>query len=156
MRKTIDEIRKIVDDLIRKADTWDAFKVAKYLGIKVLFLPLENGKDGFWIQDGREKRIVINGNLPLDRQRLVCAHEIAHEVMHHEIGGALMRAYTRLSVAQHEIEANFFAFDLEFRNLDTDVRIEEVLEKYALKKEEIQLMYDYLEGQRKLDDYHTW
>ena len=156
MRKTIDEIREIVNKLVKKAGTRDAFKLAKYLDIKILFLPLGDVKDGFWVQDGREMRIVINEDLSLDRQRLVCAHELGHAIMHREVGGALMQSYTRLSVARYEIEANFFAFDLEFRNLDESERIDDVLERYALKREEIKLMYEYLEGQRKMDDYHTW
>jgi len=155
MRKSIDEIREIVNKLVKKAGTYDSFKIAKFLDIDVLVMPLGK-RDGYWAQDGRENVIVINENLSCERQQLVCAHELGHAVMHKELGGSLMRAYTKLSLRHHEIEANFFSFSLVFKNFVGGELIENVLAEYALKKEEIQLMYEYLEGQRSLDDYHTW
>lgn len=154
-RKTIDEIRKIVEALIRKVNSRCPFKIAEHLNILVFHLPLDE-VEGLWLHEKRIKAIILNKGMSLYRQRLVCSHELGHAIMHYDINEAFMRAYTHLSTDRYEIEANFFAFELEFNNLDEDITWDGLINRYGLNKEEITLMYKFLEGQRKLGDYDYW
>lgn len=146
-RKTNDEIRKIVDSLVRKVGTRCPFKIAEYLGIIIICQPMAD-LDGMWLQEKRIKAIILNKFLSSDRQRLVCAHELGHAIMHADINSSFMRTYTRLSTNRYEVEANFFSFELEFSGFDEDDTIDNIVERYGLNKYEIKLMNTYLEGQR--------
>lgn len=154
-RKTIDEIRNIVQTVVKQVGSRCPFKIAKYLDIVVCSTYLADA-DGYWMEEQRVKGVLLNNELSYDRQSLVLAHEIGHAVMHYDINTSFMRAYTHFSTDSFEVEANLFAFELIFDESCEGESVDALINQYGLNKDEIQLMYERIEGQRKLGDYESW
>ncbi|MFJ5771438.1 ImmA/IrrE family metallo-endopeptidase [Psychrobacillus sp. NPDC093180] len=105
-------IKDIVEELHAKHTTSNPFEVASLLKIEVLFWDLHEEINGFYKYDRRTKYIVINNNLSEEMQRIVCAHELGHAVLHPRANTTFMRKNTLLSVDRIEVEANIFAAEL--------------------------------------------
>lgn len=110
----IDFISDKVKRLVKKYDETDPFRLCKYLGILVLFEDFSNKLKGYFFQQSRIKIIVINSTLPEDVQRIICAHELGHALLHKQLAAkntlndfALFDATTK-----PEFEANIFAAEL--------------------------------------------
>lgn len=74
-------IKKKVDSLIKKYETRNPFLLCKYLKITVLFLELGKTK-GYFKKTLRKKFIIINNELSEFERKIVCAHELAHAILH--------------------------------------------------------------------------
>lgn len=98
--------------LIRRFRTRDPYELADLLGVTVM--PRNNflrQKGAFSIVAGRSF-IFINANLSAELQRLVCAHELGHALLHREIalsGGAMLEFDLLDAAGRCEVEANTFA-----------------------------------------------
>ena len=68
--------------------------------------------NGYYKYDRRNQYIVINDNLDQHNQRVVCAHERGHAILHKHVNTPFMRNNTFLSVDKIEHEANRFAAEL--------------------------------------------
>ncbi|BBA51681.1 hypothetical protein FV113G1_20310 [Fusobacterium varium] len=75
------DIKKKVDNLIKKYGTSNPFLLCKYLKITVLFLDLGKTKGYFKKMLGK-KFIIINSELSELERKIVCAHELGHSVLH--------------------------------------------------------------------------
>ena len=104
-------IKQTVDSLCHKHDTRDPFEIARQLGIIVLYEPLGSIR-GFYSRSKRQKFIHINHNLCSEQQRIVCAHELGHAVLHPDSNTPFLRSNTFFSVNKFEIEANRFMVQL--------------------------------------------
>lgn len=113
---TVDYIGREVAKLKRKYGEDDPFKLAKAMGIFVVFEPMgcrmEDCK-GFFLSQSRKKIITINGDLPESLQRIICIHEVGHAVLHAKQSGVC--AFHDFSLfegtSRAEYEANIFAAD---------------------------------------------
>ncbi len=109
----------------------DPFKLCKEMDILTLFSPmgtLPSSCKGFYLTQSRIKSITVNSDLSEDFQRIICAHELGHSVLHDEFSGVngfhdfeFFDANNKL-----EYEANIFASELlindeDILNIDTDV-----------------------------------
>lgn len=101
--------------LFRKYKTRDPFAVAEEVGVQVLF------EEGFKEQKGAFKVILktpfifLNPHLSEHMQRIVCAHELGHALLHRELGTQkqpLMEFEVMDIVNDAEMEANVFAAEL--------------------------------------------
>lgn len=99
-------------------------KICEEMGIVTLFAPM--GKSpaackGFFLTQSRIKSITINSDLSEDLQRIICAHELGHAMLHRDRSG--VNAFHDFSffdgVDRLEYEANIFAAELLLP--DTDV-----------------------------------
>lgn len=101
--------------LIRKYRTRDPFLIAEELGITVLFSSDFKRQKGAFALIGNNSFIFINANLSEYMQRLVCAHELGHALLHRTLGkkpGGLMEFEIFDIKDQTEYDANVFAANL--------------------------------------------
>ena len=138
VRRSINEIREVIEKLIKEVGSRCPFEIAKHLGIIVIHQPTGD-LDGMWIYRNRIKAILLNDNLSYNRQCLVCAHELGHAIMHHDINSSFIRAYTHLSTDGYEVEANLFAIELLFNSGEMS-SFDELVNDYELDGKIVQLM----------------
>ena len=113
---TVDYICREVAKLKRKYSEDDPFKLARAMGIFILFEPMGSRTEdckGFFLAQSRKKIITINGDLPESLQRIICIHEIGHAVLHAKQSGVC--AFHDFSLfegtSRAEYEANMFSAD---------------------------------------------
>lgn len=107
-------------------DTTDPFKICKLLDIKIRYISLSNGIWGFsniWSSDGSNISIFQNKIYPihatiflsskLDKysQKIVCAHELGHVLLHNKERLNLFDIKDQAD-SFTEYEANIFAIEL--------------------------------------------
>ncbi|WP_431030077.1 ImmA/IrrE family metallo-endopeptidase [Lysinibacillus sp. LZ02] len=105
-------IRERALQLKKKYNTNCPYKLANYLKVHVMKHNLHHEINGYYKYDRRNQYIVINNNLEKHSQRIVCAHELGHAVLHKNVNTPFMRQNTFLSVSKIEREANCFAAEL--------------------------------------------
>lgn len=105
------DIKKKVNQLIRKFGTNNPYDIARELNISVTFEEL-GSIYGYYNSPLRMKQIHINQNLPEHLKKFTCAHELGHAIMHPKSNTPFLKNNTFLSVQKMEIEANKFATEL--------------------------------------------
>lgn len=97
--------------LVEKYGTRDPFKIAKELGIKVMFVDNFDKLKGVYRVIKRNRWIFINSNLSEWMQKVVCAHELGHDQLHREFakGDGLLEFVIYDMNNRPEYEANVFA-----------------------------------------------
>lgn len=138
------QIKQIVEKLVKKHGTNNPFEIASQKGIVLLFEQL-GGIYGYHHSFKRIKIIHINDELDEPMKRFVCAHELGHAVLHHELSTSFLRKNTLFCMDKVEREANEFAVELllpddciyTYRN--TDMTIYEVATTYGVPKEVVHL-----------------
>lgn len=105
-------IPQIVDALCKKYDSRDPYEISRQLGIVVEREELGSVR-GYYNCEYGLKMIHINSELDTGDQRMVCAHELGHAVLHPGDNTPFLRAYTFYSVDKMETEANRFMAYLE-------------------------------------------
>jgi len=88
------------------------YQLAEHLKIHIMQHDLHHEINGYYKYDRRNQFIVINDNLAPYNQRVVCAHELGHAILHKHVNTPFMRNNTFLSVDKIEHEANRFAAEL--------------------------------------------
>jgi len=109
-----DEIRERARRLVKRAGTRDPFKLAAMLDVEVLW------RKGFKNQKGalcvvlEQAFIMISDELDEQMAQLVCAHELAHAVLHKQQAaqGALCEFDLFNMATDMEYEANEFAAEI--------------------------------------------
>jgi len=109
-----DYIRKEVERLVKDHETRDPFKIAKYLGIHILYDYDFESLKGMYKVIQRSRFIFINGNLNERDQRTICAHELGHDMLHREYAKtASFQEFMLYDMrTRPEYEANIFASEL--------------------------------------------
>lgn len=99
--------------LAERYGTRDPFEIARSCGIYLSCREL-GGIKGFYKIINRERHIVINAELPRRDQKMICAHEIGHDVLHRAFAQDIaIKEMTLFDLtARPEYEANIFAADL--------------------------------------------
>ena len=121
------ENRKILSrlrHLVSKHGTHDPYELAEAIGIQVRLIHMQELR-GFCVQVMKQYFIFIRDDISEQMQRMCCAHELAHVVLHKEY---LAKEPGRLNMALYdgnsraEYEANLFsAFLLIDSGLWTDL-----------------------------------
>ena len=101
--------------LVRRFGTRDPFDIAEQLGIEIVFRNDFKRQKGAFKVILRTPFIFINANLSSYMQRMVCAHELGHALLHRDLGKSKLglvefEIMDINSVA--ELEANLFAGEL--------------------------------------------
>ena len=110
------DIKRIVKKLTEDYNTKDPFKLAKKLDISIRYYILEDTK-GFYKKILTKKYIFINSELSEFEQRVVCAHELGHAILHSSKKFEFMLDRTSLiRKSRVEEEANLFASWLLFND----------------------------------------
>lgn len=110
----IDLISSKIKRLIKKYDETDPFRLCEHLGILVFFEELSPKLKGYFFQQFRIKIIIINSKLSEDLQRIICAHELGHAILHKDLAAKNTLNDFALfdTVTKPEFEANLFAAEL--------------------------------------------
>lgn len=111
--------KRMANSLVRKYMTHDPFKIAKAMGIEIVFMPLQ-GIRGMFRAMKRCRFIFIDSSLGEHDARFVCAHELGHAILHRGCNRIFMDTNTYFQVNRYEIEADCFAVDLLYD--DDDLR----------------------------------
>ena len=104
-------MKEVVHQLIQRCDSSDPFQIADCLGIHTLFCDIGTIR-GFYTKKRREQFIVISTRIELFRQRVVCAHELGHAILHPDLCTPFYTEHTWLSNDKFEYQANLFATEL--------------------------------------------
>jgi Zn-dependent peptidase ImmA (M78 family) len=115
--KTMDEL---ISNLITKYKTNCPFELSKALGIHIRFMNLGEGTKGLYYRKLRRRFIVIHNELPLEWQRFVCAHELAHDRLHKGINRFFLEESSYFCPGKLERQANLFAVKLLLANSDPE------------------------------------
>ena len=107
-------IRKKVQQLIRRHGTNDPERLARTMGINVIYIDLGGSVYGTYLKYKRVKTILIDAErTPEHLRRFVLAHELGHAVCTPDANTSWISAYTlALNTDRIEREANTFAVEL--------------------------------------------
>ncbi len=110
-------ICSLVQNIRNKYAENNPFKLCEEMGIVTLFAPMGPSPaacKGFFLTQSRIKSITINSDLSEDFQRIICAHELGHAMLHRDRSG--VNAFHDFSffdsIDRLEYEANIFAAEL--------------------------------------------
>lgn len=108
-----DEIIRLTDDLYRCYKTRDPFEIARSGGIHIMLRNDFSKQKGAFAMVSRNPFIFLNGNLPDETLKIVCAHELGHALMHRDIAARPFLEFELFASADRlEYEANCFAASL--------------------------------------------
>ncbi|MBT2615293.1 MULTISPECIES: ImmA/IrrE family metallo-endopeptidase [unclassified Bacillus (in: firmicutes)] len=133
-----------IKELVGKFDTNCPFKIAQHLGIQVIYEDL--GKTlGYFSQFCRIKIIHINENTNEYQRRFICAHELAHALLHPNANTPFLKKNTLFSTDKIELEANLFAIRLLFSDhyFNEQISFEDAVDLYGIPKK---FILDNLKG----------
>lgn len=105
-------MERIIRKLIRRHKTNDPFKLAEALNINVWYRDLGEGTRGFYMKKLRRRYIVIHESLDDAWQRIVCAHELAHDRLHPGLSRFWLDEQSFFNAGKFERQANRFAIHL--------------------------------------------
>ena len=119
--------------LVRKFKTRDPEKIARLLGIEVIYNPGFSNLKGFYIVMNRKRYIVVNDNLDDNRKKIVLSHELGHDRLHRKLAGdAGLQEFVLYDMkSRPEYEANLFAAELL---LDDDIMLGLAREGYDIEE----------------------
>lgn len=128
-------LSKVGNDLVRRCGTRDPFRIARELGIEVLFCEDFGPLKGMYRVIKRNRFIFINKDLSSHMQTIVCAHEIGHDRLHRNMAmnDAIHEFMLYDMATKPEYEANIVAAEIL---LDTDTIIEYIYD-YGFTSEQI-------------------
>ena len=105
MRRIIETAEKVLKEYGGR----DVFETAENSGANVWFREL-GGLKGFYLCENGKRYIVINNALDNVLKKVVCAHELGHDMLHRELSAGGIREGTLfLDTNKTEREANLFA-----------------------------------------------
>lgn len=105
-------IKAIAKRISHKYETNNPFLIADAMGILILYCPLKTTL-GRYTKYCRIKSIIINSNADESLHKFICAHELAHAILHPNLNTAqLLHISPCANANKYEKEANTFAVEL--------------------------------------------
>lgn len=103
--------REVAIGIAERYNTNNPFDIARERNIGILYEPMKTTY-GFYVRYRRFQNIILNNALSEELQRFVCAHELAHSILHADLNVPKLTRYTMFSRDKFEIQANTFAVEL--------------------------------------------
>lgn len=103
--------RQVAIGIAELYNTNNPFEIARERNIGILYEPMKTTY-GFYVRYRRFQNIILNNELPKEMQRFVCAHELAHSILHADLNVPKLTRYTFFSRDKFEVQANTFAVEL--------------------------------------------
>lgn len=101
----------LANKLVKKFGTRNPFEIIKGMNVILVFVDLVDVR-GFYQYFQRNNIIYIDQNLSRAEQIWVCAHELAHMILHKKSNTVFMDTRTHFNTSIYEIEADKFAIEL--------------------------------------------
>lgn len=117
-------IKAIVDKIKEDYETSDPFIIAESMDIFIIKQPLGKNLRGAYQYYKRGKAIYINDDYSEASQRITCAHELGHSILHPRENTMFLRSKTFFNGGRLEIEADEFAALLLLNDEDKEVLFE--------------------------------
>lgn len=130
-----DSLTKVGNDLVKRCGTRDPLRIARELGIEVMFCSDFGPLKGMYRVIKRNRFIFLNEDLSPRMQRIVCAHELGHDQLHRNLakGNSLQEFMLYDMTTKPEYEANIVAAEIL---LDTN-EVLEYIYQYEYTSEQI-------------------
>ena len=111
---TVSELTNKARELTKIYMTRDPFKIAKELGIHIMFRDDFKNLYGMYAYILKNRFIFINTNISEEKQKIVCAHELGHDLFHRDIAkNQVLQEFALYDMQMRtEYEANVFAANL--------------------------------------------
>ncbi|WP_050607235.1 ImmA/IrrE family metallo-endopeptidase [Clostridium niameyense] len=125
-------IYKIINlaQYLKKKYDKDPIKICDKLGIQINYINLKpNIYPAYTIKIGKSPVINLNNYLTSKSQKILCAHELGHALLH---GDKLINEFNDTNNGIYEYEANLFAVALLFNQKDLCIDIS-TIDNYILK-----------------------
>lgn len=103
--------RQVAIGIAERYNTNNPFEIARERNIGILYEPMKTTY-GFYVRYRRFQNIILNNALSEELQRFVCAHELAHSILHADLNVPKLTRYTLFSRDKFEVQANTFAVEL--------------------------------------------
>lgn len=103
--------RQVAIGIAERYNTNNPFEIAHERNIEILYEPMKTTL-GFYLRYRRFQNIILNDALSEQMQRFVCAHELAHSILHADLNVPKLTRYTLFSKDKFELQANTFAVEL--------------------------------------------
>ena len=114
-----ERIHKMAQSLVKKAGSRNPFVIADENSIFIKYINDFKKLKGMYMIIKRNRFIFINTNLSEQLQKVVCAHEIGHDILHRAyVDGAFHESSLFDTRNGFEYEANIFAAEIM---LDDDI-----------------------------------
>ena len=82
-KNIVNNINKFIEQLVNLYGTSSPFELCKKLHINIIFIELPESTNGLFVKTKENmKLILIKNTLKIKEIRKVCAHELAHAVLH--------------------------------------------------------------------------
>lgn len=111
---SIQSISSVIERLTQKYHTRDPFTICQMMDIKIRYMDLGLTIKAYYFYQSRIKNIVINSRAGEIIQKVLCAHELGHAILHTDL--ATMKGFHELELFDNtsvtEYEANLFAAEL--------------------------------------------
>ena len=131
----IQNIINSVEELITKYDERNPFKLCKYLDIEIIPYNFTKNFKGYQVEIDGIKMIIINENLSGVLKKFVCAHELAHFVLHDYLSNFATRTFNVSDITgKPELHANYFASELILSDEDFLFELKDCDNYYTLSK----------------------
>ena len=105
----MNQIESLCEKLKQEFGTSDPFELCGRMGVIVLFVKLPMHIKGFYCNMADHRMVYINNRLKEGEQRMVCAHELGHALLHAELNVMFINQYTNLKTVRYENEADYFS-----------------------------------------------
>ncbi len=109
--------KRLADSLVNKYHTRDPFQIAQEMGMLIVCVPLQ-GIRGFYQYVKRCTILYIDSDLCEQEAKFVCAHELAHALLHQGYNRIFLDTHAYFKTDRYEIEADQFAVDLLYSDED--------------------------------------
>lgn len=113
----MNRIMALVQSLVSRYDTRDPFKLCAELSVHLIFADLPDTVQGFYQMISGHRFIYLNNKLTENTARVVCAHELAHALLHSEYNVLELQRDTFFCCPRYEREADLFC---AFLLIDTE------------------------------------
>ncbi len=122
-----DRISELAVRLVKKYGTRDPFEIAENMGVELMFCENFGTLKGMYSVIKRNRFIFINKNLEYCMQRIVCAHELGHDILHRNLAKeSMLREFMLYDMkTKPEYEANVFAAEIL---IDTEELLKNIYE----------------------------
>lgn len=104
-------IKQKANSLARKYSSRNPLEIVKNLNVILVYYPLRDVR-GFYQYFQRNNIIYIDDELSENEQKVVCAHELGHMLLHKNSNALFMDTRTHFVTTKYENEANTFAAEL--------------------------------------------